>query len=81
MEDEADYTVEETIGDVSEVEINGKNLDEIIRTVSGSSGNAKFEEYHAIVTNNATIAKGRIETANNIQDLKTALNNFFDAIK
>ena len=81
LEDESEYTVDELLGDVSEVEINGKPLDAIIRRVAAESGNQGFEEYHVIVTNAAAQAQSAIGSASNMQDIKTALNSFFNSIK
>ena len=81
LDDELVYSNETSIGDVSEVEINGKKLNEIIRAIAENSGNQGFDEYHTTVTNAAMEARAAVGRANNMQDIKNALNNFFDSIK
>lgn len=81
--------------DVDELEIdklylNGKSLtitNNILhvdgRPISsgGSSDESKFEEYHAIVTNQAIIAFNSISNSTNLAEVKSALMNFFTSIK
>ena len=65
-------------GDVSQIEINGKKLSEILAECS----NDAFDQYHATVTNAAAIALGSITTnANNFSDVKNILKTFFQSIK
>lgn len=67
----------ESYGDVSQIEINGKKLSEILAECS----NEAFDQYHATVTNAAAVALGSITNATNFNDVKNALTNFFNSIK
>lgn len=71
----------EKIGCVDDVWINGKNLGDIIRNISGGSISQQFLDYKASVSNAAETAKASISSATNMQDIKNALNTFFDSIK
>lgn len=46
----------------------------------GIAGDAKFEAYHTIVTNQAKIAQEAINNASDLKGIKDALNTFFNEI-
>lgn len=58
---------------MSQIEINGKKLSEILSECS----NEAFDKYHATVTNAAAIALESITNANNFLDVKETLKTFF----
>ena len=62
-------------GDVSEVFINGKSLQEII----GDS--SKFNTYKAKVNTQAAAALNSVTNASNLQEIKAALTTFFTNIQ
>lgn len=64
-------------GSVDEIYINGESLPTIIRRIAG----ADVVDYKGKVSRAADAAKSSINSATNMQDVKNALNAFFDAIK
>ena len=73
--------MEDPIGFVEDVYINGMNLKSIIEKHAGSAAQEQMAAFKTNVQTAAEIASGKIGSATNMAVMKAALKEFFDAIK